>query len=488
MNYLLMKSLVFKNFIINALGILFSRILGLARDVLIALFLGAGLYSDIFFVALKMPAFFRRIFAEGAFGQSFLPNFVKARKKGAFCVSVLLQFGFVVFLFCMFVSFFASFFTKIFAFGFDEKTIALASPLVAINFWYLFFIFIVTFLGAILNYKQKFFITSFSAALFNLAIVIAAFFVDKNTPQTTLYYFSYATVLSGVAQLILHILVLWRNPVIKAITLSIKLKRFRVKLKSFYHNFFHGVLGSSATQLSSLLDTSIASFLITGSISYLYYANRVFQLPLALFAIALTQVSFPKILKHLKSNQENLALNFMRKALGVLAILLLLAMIIGMVFSVEISQLLFQRGNFTKEDTLITAYVLIAYLVGLLPFGLQKLLSLWLYAKFKQKIAASIAFKSLILSAFCSIALIFVIEDENLKVLAVALSSSLSAFYLLFANIKEFGLRRFFDLISWKLSVSTCLFLSLFGILLFEFKGLMIDILIEIFIKIKGIF
>ncbi len=142
----LMKSLVFKNFIINALGILFSRILGLARDVLIALFLGAGLYSDVFFVALKMPAFFRRIFAEGAFGQSFLPNFVKARKKGAFCISILWQFGAVVFLICVFVSFFSSFFTKIFALGFDEETIALASPLVAINFWYLFFIFLITFL------------------------------------------------------------------------------------------------------------------------------------------------------------------------------------------------------------------------------------------------------------------------------------------------------------------------------------------------------
>ena len=141
--------MVFKNYIINALGILFSRILGLARDVLIALFLGAGLYSDIFFVALKMPAFFRRIFAEGAFGQSFLPNFVKAQKKGAFCVSVLLQFGFIVFLFCLLVSFFASFFTKIFAFGFDAKTIALASPWVAIKFWYLYFIFVVTFFGAL---------------------------------------------------------------------------------------------------------------------------------------------------------------------------------------------------------------------------------------------------------------------------------------------------------------------------------------------------
>ncbi|EFV10194.1 integral membrane protein MviN domain protein [Campylobacter jejuni subsp. jejuni 327] len=107
-----------------------------------------------------------------------------------------------------FGKFFSSFFTKLFAFGFNADTIALAAPLVAINFWYLFFIFLVTFLGAILNYRQKFFITSFSAALFNLSIVIAAFFVDKNAPQNTLYYFSYATVLSGVAQLILHLLVL----------------------------------------------------------------------------------------------------------------------------------------------------------------------------------------------------------------------------------------------------------------------------------------
>ncbi len=480
-----MKSLVFKNFIINALGILFSRILGLVRDVLIAFFLGAGLYSDVFFVALKMPAFFRRIFAEGAFGQSFLPNFVKARKKGAFCVSVLVQFGVVVFLFCALVSFFASFFTKIFALGFDKDTIALASPLVAINFWYLFFIFLTTFLGALLNYKQKFFITSFSAALFNLAIVIAAFFVDKNAPLNTLYYFSYATVLSGVAQLILHIFALLNNPVLKAMALSLKFKSFKVKLGSFYANFFHGVLGSSATQFSSLLDTTIASFLITGSISYLYYANRVFQLPLALFAIALTQVSFPKILKHLKSGQENLALNFMSKALGALSFLLIFATLIGVIFSVEISELLFQRGNFTKEDTILTAYVLSAYLVGLLPFGLQKLFSLWLYAEFKQKIAALFALKSLILSAICSVILIFLIKDENLKVLALAISSSLSAFYLLFANIKEFGFKRFFTLISWKFSLLGVLLLSIFGLFLFEFKGLIVEILIRFF---KGIF
>lgn len=483
-----MKNLILKNFIISASGILFSRVLGLARDILIAFFLGAGLYSDVFFVALKMPAFFRSIFAEGAFGQSFLPNFTKARKKGAFCVSILSQFGIVVFLLCVLVSFFSSFFTKIFALGFDEKTIVLASPLVAINFWYLFFIFIVTFLGAILNYNHRFFITSFSAALFNLAIVIAAFFVDKNTPEKTLYYFSYATILSGVAQLILHIVVLYKNPVIKAMVLSVRFKRAKVRLKSFYSNFFHGVLGSSATQFSSLLDTCIASFLISGSISYLYYANRVFQLPLALFAIALTQVSFPKILKHLKNGQEVLALDFMRKALGALSTLLLLATIVGIVFCVEITQLLFERGNFSRGDSLITAYVLVAYLIGLLPFGLQKLFSLWLYAKFKQKIAATIAFRSLILSAFCSITLIFLIEDENSKVLAVALASSLSAFYLLFANIKEFGFGQFFALISWRASLLMLLFLGVFGVLLFEFKGLIVGVLVGIFEGLRGVF
>ncbi|MBZ7939001.1 murein biosynthesis integral membrane protein MurJ [Campylobacter sp. W0014] len=482
-----MKNLVFKNFIINALGIFCSRVLGLARDILIALFLGAGIYSDIFFVALKMPAFFRRIFAEGAFGQSFLPNFVKARKKGAFCVSIMVQFSSIVFLCCLLVSFFSSFFTKIFAFGFDQKTIDIASPLVAINFWYLLFIFLVTFFGSILNYKQKFFITSFSAALFNLSIVIAAFFVDKNEPLKTLYYFSYATVLSGVAQLILHLIILKNNPVIKAMILSIRLKKAKTKMKSFYGNFFHGVLGSSATQISSLLDTTIASFLISGSISYLYYANRVFQLPLALFAIALTQVSFPKILKHLKSNQENLALKFMQRAMIILSVLLLVSSIVGSVYSLEICQLLFQRGNFTHSDSITTAYVLIAYLIGLLPFGLQKLLSLWLYAKFKQKTAAFIAFKALFISLLCSIAFIILIKDENLKVIGVAFSSSLSAFYLLGANIKEFGFKKFFGLISFKFYFLIIIALVIFTAILYLTKPYVLNIFIWIYMGFKGI-
>ncbi|AJC87577.1 murein biosynthesis integral membrane protein MurJ [Campylobacter insulaenigrae] len=481
------KNIVFKNFIVNAFGILFSRILGVLRDIILALYLGAGIYSDIFFVALKMPAFFRRIFAEGAFGQAFLPSFLKANNKGAFCVNVLAQFSTIVFLLCLLISFFSEFFTKIFAFGFSKETILLASPLVSINFWYLFFIFLVTFLGALLNYKQKFFITSFSASFFNLFVVIAGFFVNKEEPLKALYYFSYATVLSGVAQLIWHIFALRNAKIIQSMYFSIKLKKTKAKLASFHSTFIHGLLGSSANQLSSLLDTTIASFLITGSISYLYYSNRVFQLPLALFAIALSQVSFPKILKHLKAKEEKKALEFMQKALEYLSILLLLSTIIGIILASEIVEFLFQRGNFNQEDTKITAFLLQAYLLGLLPFGLQKLFSLWLYAKFKQKTAAIIAFKTLFISAFFSVVIIILIQKEEYKSLGIALASSISAFYLLFANLKEFGFKNLLAILRIKFWFLSVIFISIFAFLLYEFKDLLIQCLIYFYNLLKGL-
>ncbi|HEC1792763.1 TPA: murein biosynthesis integral membrane protein MurJ [Campylobacter lari] len=482
------KNIVFKNFIINALGILFSRIMGVLRDIVLALYLGAGIYSDIFFVALKMPAFFRRIFAEGAFGQAFLPSFLKASKKGAFCINVLLQFSIIVFLTCILVSFFAEFFTKIFAFGFSKETIILAAPLVSINFWYLFFIFLVTFLGSLLNYKQNFFITSFSASFFNLFVVIAGFFVNQDEPLEALYYFSYATVLSGLAQLIWHIFALKNTRILKSMYLSIKLKKTKTNLDKFHSTFTHGLLGSSANQISSLLDTTIASFLMAGSISYLYYSNRVFQLPLALFAIALSQVSFPKILRHLKANEEQKALAFMQKAFEYLSVLLILASIVGIILAKEIVEFLFQRGNFNQEDTKITAFLLQAYLLGLLPFGLQKLFSLWLYAKFKQKIAAIIAFKTLFISAFFSIVIILLIKEEAYKSLGIALASSISAFYLLYANIKEFGFKNLWGIFRVKFWLISIVFLSLFALGLFEIKDILIQFLIGIYHFFKGLF
>ena len=159
---------------------------------------------------------------------------------------------------------------------------------------------------------------------------------------------------------------------IKFFTTNFKKKKRDIKQSKFYKQFYPAVFGSSAAHVAAFLDTWLASFLITGSISYLYYANRLFQLPLALFAIATSVALFPTIAKSIKNKDEAKALLYLRKAFYVLLGLLGISTFIGIVFNTLIVELLFERGAFTGEDTQTTALVLTMYLVGLLPFGLGK--------------------------------------------------------------------------------------------------------------------
>jgi putative peptidoglycan lipid II flippase len=197
--------------------------------------------------------------------------------------------------------------------------------------------------------------------------------------------------------------------------------------------------------VAAFLDTWLASFLITGSISYLYYANRLFQLPLALFAIATSVALFPTIAKSIKNKDEEKALAYLRKAFYVLLGLLGISTIIGIVLNTFIVELLFQRGAFTSEDTETTSLVLTMYLVGLLPFGLGKIFSLWLYAHEKQAIAAKITMKSLIGNIILSLLLI-----EPYGVYGLALASSLSGFILFHLTLKEFGYTKLINLLKVK--------------------------------------
>ena len=160
-----------KHIFTNSAGILVSRILGFLRDLLTASILGANIYSDIFFVAFKLPNLFRRIFAEGAFTQVFIPAYAKSNHKVSFSSVIFLQFvAFIVGL-SLIVTLFASLITKVIAVGFDQSTIDLAAPLVAICFYYLPLIFVVTFLAALLQYKHHFATTAFSTALLNIALL-----------------------------------------------------------------------------------------------------------------------------------------------------------------------------------------------------------------------------------------------------------------------------------------------------------------------------
>ena len=138
-----------KGFFSNSVGIMVSRILGLLRDLLTASILGAGIFSDIFFIAFKIPNLFRRIFGEGAFTQAFLPNFAKTNKKAVFSAEIFLKFLLFIGVLTLAVNLFTSEFVKIIASGLSDENIAQAAPLVRINFYYLALVYCVTFMGSL---------------------------------------------------------------------------------------------------------------------------------------------------------------------------------------------------------------------------------------------------------------------------------------------------------------------------------------------------
>ncbi len=418
----------------NSSGILTSRILGFLRDLLTASILGANIYSDIFFVAFKLPNLFRRIFAEGAFTQAFIPAYAASRHKIRFSSLVFLQlFSFLIVL-SLLVSLFSHLVAKLIAIGFDDKTIDLAAPLFAINFYYLPMIFVVTFAAALLQYKHHFATTAYATALLNLGMICALLISKDLDKYTITFYLSYGVLAGGFLQILVHLIALKKYNLCKIFHFK---KHKKKEENTFYKSFFVASIGSSTAHISAFIDTWLASFLISGSISYLYYANRVFQLPLALFAIATSTALFPMIARAIKNKDENKALRLMKKSSMILFVLLSIAMLIGIVFDEFIVKLLFQRGAFLENDTSNTAQILSMYLIGILPFGIGKIFSLWLYAKQKQALAAKISMQSLAFNIIFSLILIKPYGASGL-----AFASTLSGFILFFLTIRAFGIEK----------------------------------------------
>ncbi|QKF64637.1 murein biosynthesis integral membrane protein MurJ [Campylobacter corcagiensis] len=442
--YKLKRFKFLQGFFSNSIGILVSRVLGFIRDLMTASVLGAGLWSDIFFIAFKLPNLFRRLFGEGAFTQAFMPGFISSNKKSRFSASVLLRFSLFILFLTLIVNIFTPLFTKFLALGFDDKTINMATLYVRLNFWYLTFIFLVTLFASMLQYKGHFATTAFSTALLNLAMIFSLVLAQGKTQESAVLYLSIGVIVGGVLQFIVHIIALHYTKMLKYLKFGfIALWRKKdAKTKGFYKNFFHGVIGSSATQISSFIETWFASFLGAGAISYLYYTNRIFQLPLALFAIALSTAMFPKISKAIKANDDKNALNLLSNGFHFLLALLLFSAIGGIILNFEIIWLLFERGEFLRSDTKNSAFILSMFMIGLVPFGLAKLFSLFLYAKMKQNIAAKIAIQSLILNILLCAVLV-----KPLGAAGLALASSLGGFYLLWRNLVEFGFNNFLAII-----------------------------------------
>ncbi len=461
---------MFKAIFTNSFGILFSRILGLIRDLMTASFLGANIYTDIFFIAFKLPNLFRRIFAEGAFTQVFIPAFTRSRHKAVFSMHILLVFFLVIMLLTLVVNLFPAAASKAIAVGFDAQTITLAAPFVAINFFYLPLIFLVTFLSTFLQYKQHFATTAYATALLNMALIGALLLSKGMNASEVVYYLSYGVVIGGLLQLLVHVVAVYRLGLMPLFVGGVTYYRRKVtaikkETARFKQQFFPAIWGNSTAQFSAFLDTWLASFLSVGAISYLYYANRIFQLPLALFAIATSIALFPKVARHLKHNDEAKAMAFMRKAFWFLLFILSLSTLGGSILSYEITWLLFERGAFDAADTLHTTVVLQMYMIGLLPFGLSKLFALWLYAQQRQGEAATIATYTLGSNMILSLALITPMQASGL-----ALASSLSGLIGFIMTVRAFGSQRFFDIITKKYLLMYLLSMVLFTLILLVLK------------------
>ncbi len=459
-----------KSIFTNSFGILFSRVLGFVRDMLQASILGANIYTDIFIVAFKLPNLFRRIFAEGAFTQSFLPAFTASKQKGVFSASIFTKFALFLIFFSLLVTLFSNFFTRIIASGFSSDIIQEAAPLVAINFYYLILIFSVTFLASLLQYKNHFATTAFSTALLNIALIFALLYSADMEKKTIIYHMSYAVVIGGIMQVIIHVIMIKRLHLDKFLlggfaALQKKKSRVSGEIDSFKGKFIATTLGSSTAQISAFLDGWLASFLLSGSISYLYYANRLFQFPLALFAIATSVAIFPKVARYLKNEDFDKAHTILHNSFWFLASILTLSTIVGMLFSKEIVWLLYERGAFTSLDSHNTAFILSMYLVGLLPYGLSRIFSLWLYSTHRQKEAAKISAIALGANILLSLSLVY-----TYKAAGLALASSLSGFILLFLTIRAFGTQAFLDIIKSKKLLYLLVFAILFTIMIVSLK------------------
>ncbi|MDM5271987.1 murein biosynthesis integral membrane protein MurJ [Sulfurovum sp. zt1-1] len=434
-----------KSIFTNSFGILFSRITGLGRDVLMASALGASVWSDMFFVAFKLPNLFRRIFAEGAFTQAFMPSFVASRQKGVFATAIFLRFLLFLTSISLLITLFPEPITKALAWGWDWEQIGLTAPLTAINFWYLDLIFIVTFLATLLQYKEHFATTAMSTALLNIAMIIALLIYMKEDPKSVAYALSFAVVAGGILQVVSHLITI-KQFNLQRILLGgwkyRKIKNIEEEKNSFNKLFLPAIWGNSTPQISAFVDTILATFLISGSVSYLFYANRVFQLPLAVIAIATATALFPAISKAIKNHQEDKAYANLDKAFWLLAFLLSLSTLGGILLAEPIVWLLFERGKFTQVQTLETVSVLQMYMIGLLPFGLAKLFSLFLYASYKHLKAAKISLYSLITSITGSLILMQFMGASGL-----ALAGSIGGWVLFILTVKEVGFDRFFAIL-----------------------------------------
>ncbi len=381
-----------------------SRLLGYLRDVLIAIFLGTGFIADAFFVAFRIPNTFRRLFAEGTFNAAFVPSYtselVKGKSKSNKFANQIFNLLFCGLLFLvLLVEIFMPAFVSIIAPGFvgDKEKIELATDLTRITFPFLMFVSLSSFFGAILNSHNKFAAASAAPIILNL-ILIGILLFGKYLDDDLTYYLSYGVSIAGLLQLVFLYKFVRRFYLIE---LNFKF-RLNKKVKIFFTKLLPSIFSSGVTQINILIGTIIASFQAS-AVSYLYYADRIYQINLAIAGIAIGVVILPQLSKHVYLKKKDKILKIQNKALELSMFLSLPASVALFVGSEEIISALFGYGSFDKESVINSAKALYYFGLGLPAFALIKVFSTFFFANNDTKTPFYISLVSVIINIFISI-------------------------------------------------------------------------------------
>jgi putative peptidoglycan lipid II flippase len=422
-----MSRTILKSTSVVGITTLVSRITGLLRDMVYSQAFGAGALMDAFLVAFKIPNFLRRLFAEGSFSQAFVPvvseykvqrNHDEVRDlvdgvAGTLGLVLLAVTAIGVIAAPLIILGFAPGFTQ------TEGKYELAVDMLRWTFPYLFFISLTALFSGVLNSYGKFALPAFTQVIMNIVMIIFAVAIATETdnPGVTLAIGVFA---SGLLQLLVQI------PAVLELGLF-KAPRWRPAaegVRRIGKLMLPGILGSSMAQISLLLDTLIASFLVTGSIAWLYFADRLMEFPLGVFSIALATVILPGLSRHHAEASPERFTNTLDWALRLVIVLASPAAVAMLAFAGPMTATIFGYGEFSARDVQMASYALMAYSWGLLGFSLVKVLSPGYFARQDTKTPVRVALIALACNMGLNLAVVLPAHYAGFPIPHVLLATS----------------------------------------------------------------
>ena len=419
---------------------LVSRVLGFARDFIIARAFGAGVATDAFFVAFRLPNLLRRLFAEGAFSQAFVPVLAEQKNKtsaeevrGIIDRTATLLFLALVVTALLGIAV-APIIVYISAPGFasDPAKFDLTVTMLRITFPYIAFISLVALAAGVLNTWNRFSVPAFTPSLLNVAFIVGALvFADHFNPPVLVL--AWAVFAGGVLQLAFQVPFLARMGLLPRWRLDLKHPAVRRVLKLMAPAAF----GVSISQISLLINTIFASFLVTGSVSWLYYADRLMEFPSGMLGVALGTIILPSLSKyHADANHEEYA-RLLDWGLRVTVLLAVPSAVALAVLALPLIAALFHYGRFSAEDAWMTRQALMAYSVGLVGIILVKILAPGFYARQNITTPVKIGVFTLVMTQAMNLAFIVPLKHAGLA-LAIGLGACLNA-ALLYRGLRKKG-------------------------------------------------